>query len=118
LSDPVQQWAQVLQGFPPTLQKDVVESMVKNMDRVYASTFDMYTIHNYVLRNRSEASLSQKPGRRVPELRAGQHVMLVRHSRRKLEPKMTGPFRVKDVLTKYLVELEDKDQKSLGRHFV
>ncbi|KAF4650418.1 hypothetical protein FOL46_000982 [Perkinsus olseni] len=118
LSEQAAQWSSVLQGFPASLQRDVVQSMVKNMERVYASTFDIYTIHNYVLRNKSEASLARQPGRRVPELRVGQHVMLVRHQRRKLDPLMTGAFRVCGIVTKYLVELEDKDQKKLGRHFV
>ncbi|KAF4707338.1 hypothetical protein FOZ63_010317 [Perkinsus olseni] len=118
LSEQAAQWSSVLQGFPASLQRDVVQSMVKNMERVYASTFDIYTIHNYVLRNKSEASLARQPGRRVPELRVGQHVMLVRHQRRKLDPLMTGPFRICGIVTKYLVELEDKDQKKLGRHFV
>ncbi|KAF4690048.1 hypothetical protein FOZ60_000713 [Perkinsus olseni] len=118
LSEQAAQWSSVLQGFPASLQRDVVQSMVKNMERVYASTFDIYTIHNYVLRNKSEASLARQPGRRVPELRVGQHVMLVRHQRRKLDPLMTGPFRICGIVTKYLVELEDKDHKKLGRHFV
>lgn len=76
------------------------------------------SIHNYVLKNKNEASLSRMPGTRVPELEEGQHVMLIRHQGRKLDPKMTGPFRIREVVAKYLVELEDADNKNLGRHFV
>ncbi|EER10866.1 hypothetical protein Pmar_PMAR001618 [Perkinsus marinus ATCC 50983] len=92
--------------------------MVKNMERVYTSAFDAYTVHNYVLRNRSEATLSRMPGRRVPFLQVGQDVMVICHQRRKLDPKMNGPFKISQVITKYLVELEDVDNKKLGRHFV